>query len=1018
MKKRLLSVALLMGAYGAYGQVGIGTLTPNASSQLDVVSNDKGVLLPRVSLSSTTDSTTISNGNVNSLLVFNTNTENDIKPGYYYWFEDKWMRVMNEDDVTQFDHNTTNSSLTVINGNLVLLDSDGNEVSIPLSEINIPSTLIQNQDGTYTFTNELGETVIIDATDNVINNFENIVNNTNVLNELIEVLGDTYVGGNVNYDGDTFTYIDQTGNTQIVNIQDIVENTIVENIQNLGDIYNEIINLLEQESDTLVNNGDGTYTHTAVDSTSVIIDANTTTVTVTDGVYTFLNGNGDTITTIDTNADAIIYDNTDSELAAENVQDAIDELANLLEEGAGVELQDKGDGKITLVAENGDVLGTVEKAELTEDANNDGLFTFTRNDGEDVVFDVNSVNVAEKTDAAGNVVGYDFLDANGNPITTVYTDASNNYYDNTDSELVAENVQDAIDELANLLEEGAGVELQDKGDGKITLVAENGDVLGTVDKAELTEDANNDGLFTFTRNDGVDVVFDVNSVNVTEKLDAAGNVVGYDFLDANGNPITTVYTDASNNYYDNTDSELVAENVQDAIDELANLLEEGAGVELQDKGDGKITLVAENGDVLGTVDKAELTEDANNDGLFTFTRNDGVDVVFDVNSVNVTEKLDANGNVVGYDFLDANGNPITTVYTDASNNYYDNTDSELVAENVQDAIDELADIIDTNKGDLTSTADNRINITNGTKALLHDAQIDVNEGNLRLQNIGGTLQVSQIQNGTSGQILVTNEGGNGVTWAEPLAIAKGDLTSNDLEVTNGTNSIIKDVSLEIKTGAITTDKIQNKAVTADKLNGGTGVDDRVGVADADGNITYTTLDEAVKNNETVTVLVKNTDGTYTYYNENEIAADGTPLATAPGSKIDNAKGATAADDATLGLVKEATDNPTVAVSQTGELSVNLENVNAIKEVNNDYNAILDDVILLGNANTGDITITLPSAAGNKGKKFTIKKHDTNEDYFVNVVGNINGLTELYTALPHSGWDLVSDGLTWKIVNKF
>src|SRR5690554_1440077 len=252
MKKRLLSVALLMGAYGAYSQVGIGTLTPNASSQLDVVSNDKGALLPRVSLSSTTDSTTISNGNVNSLLVFNTNTENDIKPGYYYWFEDKWMRVMNEDDVTQFDHNTTNSSLTVINGNLVLFDSDGNEVSIPLSEINIPSTLIQNQDGTYTFTNELGETVIIDATDNVINNFENIVNNTNVLNELIEVLGDTYVSGNVNYDGNSFTYIDQAGNTQVVNIQDIVQ-------------ANETVT-------TIVKNTDGTYTYTNEAGDTVTID--------------------------------------------------------------------------------------------------------------------------------------------------------------------------------------------------------------------------------------------------------------------------------------------------------------------------------------------------------------------------------------------------------------------------------------------------------------------------------------------------------------------------------------------------------------------------------------------------------------------------------------------------------------------------------------------------------------------------------------------------------------------------
>src|SRR5690554_8232876 len=82
-----------------------------------------------------------------------------------------------------------------------------------------------------------------------------------------------------------------------------------------------------------------------------------------------------------------------------------------------------------------------------------------------------------------------------------------------------------------------------------------------------------------------------------------------------------------------------------------------------------MTLIADNGDILGTVDKAALTEDLNNDGLFTFTRNDGQDVVFDVNSVNVSEKLDADGNVIGYDFNDANGNPITTVFTDATNNY-------------------------------------------------------------------------------------------------------------------------------------------------------------------------------------------------------------------------------------------------------------------------------------------------------------------------------------------------------------
>src|SRR5690554_3517619 len=535
----------------------------------------------------------------------------------------------------------------------------------------------KHRDGTYTYTNEAGDTVTIDATDNVISNFENIVNNTNVLNELIEVLGDTYVGGNVYYDGTQFTYIDQAGDTNTINLQEIITNEVVNNIVNQGDIYDEIINILEQESDVLIDNNDGTYTHTAVDGSVVTIDANTTTVEVADGVYTFKDGAGNTITTIDTNADAIVYNNDNSGLTAENVQDAIDELADKLAEGAGVELKDEGDGKISLIADNGDILGTVDKAALTEDLNNDGLFTFTRNDGQDVVFDVNSVNVSEKLDADGNVIGYDFNDAAGNPITTVFTDATNNYYNNDNSGLTAENVQDAIDELADKLAEGAGVELKDEGDGKITLIADNGDILGTVDKAALTEDLNNDGLFTFTRYDERHVGKDGNSLNVSEKLEADGNVIGYDFNDAAGKPITTVFTDATNNYYNNDNSGLTAESVQDAIDELADKLAEGAGVELKDEGDGKITLIADNGDILGTVDKAALTEDLNNDGLFTFTRNDGQDVVFDVNSVNVSEKLDADGNVIGYDFNDAAGNPITTVFTDATNNYYNNDNSGL-----------------------------------------------------------------------------------------------------------------------------------------------------------------------------------------------------------------------------------------------------------------------------------------------------------------------------------------------------
>lgn len=53
--------------------------------QLEVVAADKGVLIPRVNLKNSTDTTTIANVNVNSLLVLNAATISDITLGYYYW---------------------------------------------------------------------------------------------------------------------------------------------------------------------------------------------------------------------------------------------------------------------------------------------------------------------------------------------------------------------------------------------------------------------------------------------------------------------------------------------------------------------------------------------------------------------------------------------------------------------------------------------------------------------------------------------------------------------------------------------------------------------------------------------------------------------------------------------------------------------------------------------------------------------------------------------------------------------
>jgi len=48
MKKLLFPIAFLAFSYTALAQVGIGTITPDASSILDLTSTSKGLLAPRM----------------------------------------------------------------------------------------------------------------------------------------------------------------------------------------------------------------------------------------------------------------------------------------------------------------------------------------------------------------------------------------------------------------------------------------------------------------------------------------------------------------------------------------------------------------------------------------------------------------------------------------------------------------------------------------------------------------------------------------------------------------------------------------------------------------------------------------------------------------------------------------------------------------------------------------------------------------------------------------------------------
>ena len=85
MKTFIFSAICLLSFINEVGAqaVGIGTATPNSSAQLDVSSSDKGILVPRVNLTSLADAVTIPNP-ATSLLVYNTNTALSGGTGFFY----------------------------------------------------------------------------------------------------------------------------------------------------------------------------------------------------------------------------------------------------------------------------------------------------------------------------------------------------------------------------------------------------------------------------------------------------------------------------------------------------------------------------------------------------------------------------------------------------------------------------------------------------------------------------------------------------------------------------------------------------------------------------------------------------------------------------------------------------------------------------------------------------------------------------------------------------------------------
>ena len=114
--------------------VGIGTLTPNASAQLEIYSSSKGLLIPQIALTNIATAAPVASP-ATGLLVYNTNaaTTGGNGAGFYYWAGASWLNMQSGNTngwgilgnagttATNFIGTTDNNPLSIKTNNLEVM---------------------------------------------------------------------------------------------------------------------------------------------------------------------------------------------------------------------------------------------------------------------------------------------------------------------------------------------------------------------------------------------------------------------------------------------------------------------------------------------------------------------------------------------------------------------------------------------------------------------------------------------------------------------------------------------------------------------------------------------------------------------------------------------------------------------------------------------------------------------------------------------------------------------------------
>lgn len=105
MKKKLITLFTLFYFITIYSQVGIGTTTFENGVEFQIESASRGLLIPRVALSSTLIQAPVGPSPIAvGVLIYNTATNGvgatAVSPGFYYWSGTEWIALRNNNGVT------------------------------------------------------------------------------------------------------------------------------------------------------------------------------------------------------------------------------------------------------------------------------------------------------------------------------------------------------------------------------------------------------------------------------------------------------------------------------------------------------------------------------------------------------------------------------------------------------------------------------------------------------------------------------------------------------------------------------------------------------------------------------------------------------------------------------------------------------------------------------------------------------------------------------------------------------